>query len=848
MILPKEITSKFTEHAKNIINLADEREKNVEKITLLDWLLLIMREEGSLGAHILYNFKITKESVEEAIARQRQNPAVGEGEHFTLEEIIVKAAMVAKEQKSGYVGTEHFLFAILLAKSRVLGDFLLSRKINADDVKRSTKSILDNTNKFPDAAKILNIIMNQKGDVSSGGMMPSANGMIPLGGMPGQKIIEEEQLSPLEFFCIDLTHEAAKKKIGPIIGREKELKRVMNILNRKTKNNPILIGEPGVGKTAIVEALAIRINEGRVPFNLLAKKVLMLDMGSLIAGSMFRGEFEARLKEILREIDKDDKTILFIDEVHTIVGAGSAAGSLDAANILKPALSGGKLQCIGATTLSEYRKYFAKDAALERRFQPITVEEPSAEETIKMLVGLKKSYENYHQVVITFDAIEAAVNLSVRFVPERFLPDKAIDLIDEAASYLVNFDSDESQWVKIKAFLAEKNRIIIAKDKTVEEEKYEEALMLKKEEDDLVQKIKKLKEEARKTESRKKTKILDARVISKIATDIIGVPKEDMNEYETKKMKNLEKILSSNVIGQNKAIGALAKVIRRHRANISNPNRPIGSFIFIGPTGVGKTELVKVLAQELFGSQRNLIKIDMSEFMERHNVSRLLGAPPGYVGFEEGGKLTEQVRLKPYSVVLFDEIEKAHPEVVNILLQILEDGVLSDAQGKKINFKNTIIILTSNLGSEEFTSSASALGFSGAEGDKKLHDRFEAIKNKTLAALKEKFKPELLNRIDEVIVFNALDLTRLEKITTLRFKEFAARLKNNKISIAKAAIKKIAKMSLSPAYGARMIRKNMQDLIEDPIAEKIINGDIKAGDRISVEAGKDGKMEIKIER
>jgi ATP-dependent Clp protease ATP-binding subunit ClpC len=402
--------------------------------------------------------------------------------------------------------------------------------------------------------------------------------------------------------------------------------------------------------------------------------------------------------------------------------------------------------------------------------------------------------------------------------------------------------------VKIKALLAEKNRTIIAKDKAVENEKYEEALVLKKEEDDLDRKIKKIKEEAHKAEGQKKAKILDAKVISKIATDIIGVPKEDMNEYEIKKIKNLEKVLTSRVIGQDKAINTLAKVIRRHRANISNPGRPIGSFIFIGPTGVGKTELVKSLAEELFGSQKNLIKIDMSEFMERHNVSRLLGAPPGYVGFEEGGKLTEQVRLKPYSVILFDEIEKAHPEVVNILLQILEDGVLSDAQGKKINFKNTIIILTSNLGSEEFTSSASALGFSGLEGDKKLQDQFEAIKNKTLVALKDKFKPELLNRIDEVIVFSALDLANLEKITALRFREFAARLKNNKTSITKPAIKKIAKMSLNPAYGARMVRKNIQNLIEDPIAEKIINGEIKEGDKIVIDIVKDGKVEIKVSR
>ncbi len=839
MILPKDLTSKFTEHAKNVINLISEREKNTEESTALDWLILIMREEGSLGAHMLKNFKITKESAEEFIASYWKSGKASKEEFIPLEEIIIKSALAAKEQKSGYIGTEHFLFAVLSMKSKILEDFFLFKKINIDDIKRGAKSILENTNKFPDAAKILNLIMSQKNDFAQGGMI------LP-GIMPDQKATEASQVSSLEYFCADLVREAFEKKIGPVIGREKELKRVINILNRKTKNNPILIGEPGVGKTAIVEALAIRISEGRVPSKLLSKKVLMLDLGALVAGSMFRGEFEARLKDIMREIEEDDNVILFIDEAHTIVGAGSAAGSLDAANILKPALSGGKLQCIGATTAGEYKKYFSKDAALERRFQPIAIEEPSAEETIKILAGLKKSYEDYHRVEITASAIEAAVNLSVRYMPEKFLPDKAIDLIDEAASYLVNLNSDESRWIKIKAFLQEKNRVVAAKDKAVEGEKYEEALTLKKQEEFLEQEIKKIKSEVKKSKSRAKLKILDKKIVSKIVADIIGVPKENMTSHEAKKVKNLEKILKRKIIGQDKAINALAKVVRRHRANISNPNRPIGSFVFIGPTGVGKTELVKILAEELFGGSANLIKIDMSEFMERHNVSRLLGAPPGYVGFEEGGKLTELVRRKPYSVVLFDEIEKAHPEAVNILLQILEDGSLSDAQGKKINFKNTIIILTSNLGSEEFTSSASALGFADSAKNAKVHERFQEIKKKTLNTLKEKFKPELLNRIDEVIVFDALDLKCLEKITAMQFKEFAGRLKNNKASIANAAIKKIAKMSQDSSYGARLVRKNMRNLIEDPVAEKIINGEIKAGDKILIDADKKGKIEIKV--
>lgn len=839
MILPKDITSKFTQHAQNVVGLI-EKEKKVQakKITALDWLDFISREDGSLGAHILKTFKIAPALIEEF---RRNSPAPENSDNagfMSTESVLVAAALVAKSQKSAYIGTEHFLVVILESGNKTLDNFFAYSKINASQLRQNTKVILDSAKKFPDAAKIFGFLMNQKGDMPSGNPLESQ-------GMPEVKISEVPQGSALECFTTDLTALAEEKKIGPVIGREKELGRVINILNRKIKNNPILIGEPGVGKTAIVEALAIRISEGKVPGNLLSKRVLMLDLGSLIAGSMFRGEFESRLKDILSEIEDDKRTILFIDEIHTIVGAGNAAGGLDAANILKPALSGRSLQLIGATTSTEYRKYFSKDAALERRFQPVLVSEPGIGETVKMLEGLKKSYENYHHVLITSEAIKAAINLSVRFMPDRYLPDKAIDLIDEASSYLASADYNASYRQKIRELVVRKKQIAGDKENFVEKEQYEDALKIKKEEDAVGEKIKVLEAEAKKEAESNGSKVVDAFLISKIVSDITGIPQNDVSGEDLRKVKNLERNLASRVVGQDEAIKTVAKVVRRHRANVSNPNRPLGSFVFLGPTGVGKTELVKVLAEELFGSRKNLIKIDMSEFMERHNVSRLLGAPPGYVGFEEGGKLTEQVRLNPYSVILFDEIEKAHPEVMNILLQILEDGGLSDAQGRKINFRNTIIILTSNLGAEEFT--AKAMGF--VSGDKeKTKNQYDSIKNKTMAALKEKFRPEFVNRIDEVIVFNALEPKHLEKIAALQFREFASRMKNNKAKITPAAVKKIAEVSLNPAYGARLIRKNMQVFVEDPVAEKIIGGEIKKGNAILVDKNKKGEVEIKVGR
>lgn len=836
MQLPSHIISKLTEHAKSVLAFASEKEKQPSgKLTSLDWLSLIARREGSLGAHIIKSFKITPEAIDNFKKSYHENKPLEFEESAGLpsNHMIIRAALAAKKQASNYIGTEHLLAVILENKDNAIEEFFSREKVDVEQVKRGIAAVLENANKFPEVmARFFSSALSRwpKSD-----FLPNI--------LPETKNFDAADGSALDYFCVDLTEEAAKKKIGPIIGRERELSRVINILNRKTKNNPLLIGDPGVGKTAIVESLAIRIFQGSVPPNLASKRVLMLDLGAMVAGSMYRGEFEARLKDLLAEIEEKKDVILFIDEIHTIIGTGSATGSLDAANILKPALSRGALQCVGATTVSEHRKYLSKDAALERRFQPVLIEEPTAAETVKILEGLKASYEKYHRIVITPEAVKAAVNLSARFVPDRHFPDKAIDLIDEAASYLVNTNSAKNYYPQIKELLRKKNEIVVAKDKAVEREEYEAALALKKEEDDVERKIRELKNESEAAEEKNSVWVLTPAVVSKVISNITGVPEEGVSAEETVKVKNLERALAEKIIGQEKAIGAIARAIKRQKASVSSPHRPLGSFIFIGPTGVGKTHAANALAEELFGGKSHLIRIDMSEFMERHNVSRLVGSPPGYVGYDEGGKLTEQVRLNPYSVVLFDEIEKAHPEAANILLQILEDGALTDAQGRKVNFKNTIVVMTSNLGSDEFA--ASALGFSASENGKKLSDEYEAIKKRVSGALKERFKQEFLNRVDEIIAFNSLSRKNLEKIAALQLKDLSRRMKN-KITISRQVIREIAKRSLNPAFGARLIRKNIRELIEDFVAERIVNGEIKEGDKVWVDKNEKGEMEIKI--
>jgi len=638
---------------------------------------------------------------------------------------------------------------------------------------------------------------------------------------------EGDNLNFLKKFTVDLTQLAKEKKLTPVIGREEEIKRVIQILGRKTKNNPVLIGDPGVGKTAIVEGLAQRIVEGKIPEYMKSKKVLALDMGRLIAGTKFRGEFEERLKGVIDEVKKRaGEIILFIDELHTVVGAGAAEGSMDAANMMKPALARGELQCIGATTVEEYRKHIEKDKALERRFQPIYVSEPTIEQAIEILKGLKETYEKHHGVKIIDTAIEAAVKLSARYITDRFLPDKAIDLIDEAASRV----RLEQSYVPPEIIDLEKKMEELEEEinELVTLSRYEEAANKKVELERLKEKYHQKVEEW-KTQEGKKAKIVDENVIAEIVEKWTGIPTTKMLESEREKLKNLEKYIHEKFVNQERAVKLISQTIRRARAGLKNPKRPTGTFLFIGPTGVGKTELAKRLAEVLFGSEDALIRIDMSEYMEKHSVSRLIGAPPGYVGYEEGGQLTEAVRRRPYSVILLDEIEKAHPDVFNILLQIIEDGRLTDGKGNTVDFRNTIIIMTSNVGSEHIL--------------KTIEDGLSDYLDEMIEEeLKRTFKPEFLNRIDAIISFNPLTLDDVKKIVMILIEDLEKRLRENNISlkITENSVEYLAKRGYAPAYGARPLRRLIEREIEGPISEMIIDEKVKKNSIIIVDTDEYG--------
>ena len=728
--------------------------------------------------------------------------------------VIENAFMEARRLNSQYIGTEHLLVGIMREGDSVAVRIMMDLNVNPQKL-------------YNEIVKTINETDSKEQGAKRGSNRGSFN-----------------STPTLNQYGSDLTKRATEGKLDPVIGRSTEIDRVIQILSRRTKNNPCLIGEPGVGKTAIAEGLAEKIVAGDVPETLKNKRVVSVDISSMVAGAKYRGDFEERIKKSLDEVRKAGDVILFIDEIHTIVGAGSAEGAVDAANILKPLLARGEIQVIGATTTNEYRKYIEKDAALERRFSPVTVEEPSEEDAIKILEGLRDKYEAHHNVKITDDAIKAAVDLSIRYVNDRYLPDKAIDLIDEAASKvkMQSYTKPDS----IRKIEEEIEKVNKEKEEAIATQNFEKAAKLR---DKQRTKKEKLEEEQAKWKdgNTKNVITLNKENIAEVIARWTGIPAYKITETESDKLRHLEENLHKRVIGQNEAVSAVAKAIRRGRVGLTDPNRPIGSFLFLGPTGVGKTELAKALAEAMFGNEDAMIRIDMSEFMESHSVAKLIGSPPGYVGYDEGGQLTEKVRRKPYSVILFDEMEKAHPDVMNMLLQILEDGRLTDSQGRTVNFKNTIIIMTSNVGAKLITDK-NKLGFANDKSAENEKQEYENIKKEVLAELKKQFRPEFINRIDDIIVFHKLNNEDINKIMEIMLKQVQKRLElqNYKVEIDDSAKELIAKKGVDNNYGARPLRRSIQNMLEDKIAEAILDGIIKPGKK-AVATAKDDEIVIKAE-
>lgn len=808
MLEPK-VSQKLTFHAKKCLKEAQNLAiyENSSEIRPEHLLYAICLEKGCLGNTILKNIGVNKNilpksdyfSKRKAIPSKNKKPNTSSD----LKLIITKSYQMASNFNYPYVGTEHFVYALMDSSNKkiqeIVEKFEPKFEKNIEKVLNSTIS----NDSFSNLSKIFDL---------------------PEITISKNKKFNKLSTPYLDQFCTNLNKYVIEKN-ETIIGREKELGRIINILGRKGKNNPVLIGDPGTGKTALVSKLAQKINSGEIPPALTNKKILSLDMALVVAGTSFRGEFESRIKEIIKEARENKNVILFIDEIHNVVGAGNLSGGLDAANILKPSLSKGEIQCIGATTISEFKKHFEKDPALERRFQPLKINEPDPEETKTILRGIKENYENFHKVIISEEAIEKAVTLSIRYINNRFLPDKAIDLIDETASAIKNKGKSFDLIKKIRSLENEREKVSEQKNDLVNQEKYDEALNLRQKEKSLSQRIDLLKK--RGDDKKEEKAIIIGADIVETVSQITGIPVEKLSVSKSPlKIKNLEKNLKSKIIGQEEALKRIAEILIRSSSGIANPDRPLGSFLFLGPTGVGKTMTAKILAQDFFGSPQNLVRIDMSEFMEKHNVSRLIGAPAGYVGFEEGGKLTEKIRHQPYSVVLFDEIEKAHPDVFNILLQILEDGILTDAEGKEINFKNTVIIMTSNLGTSEFISSAQ-IGFRSKE--KKARLSFDEIRKKVIEELKKQMKPEIINRLDHIIVFNPLQEKEIRMISGLELKKLKKRLEIQGInfSYSPKVADFIAKKSLAFDQGARLIRRNIQEFVENQIARMIVGGKIK---------------------
>ena len=795
----------FTEKANKALNLAIESAEEMRHNYVgTEHILYGLVKEGSgVAATALNECGVTEDALREKLESINGTMSLVEltPDDFTPRTKRVLRAAVIISSKTGYtyVGTEHLLLAILSESDSYAVAFLEELGVSVERL-----------------AQAVSKGMQGGADDGFGGF---ENESAPNGSQKGG--------SALDKFGRDLTQAAKNGEIDPVIGREKEIQRVIQILSRRTKNNPVLIGEPGVGKTAVAEGLALEIAKGNVPEILKDKRVVSLDLTGMVAGAKYRGDFEERIKAAIDEVKKSKNTILFIDELHTIVGAGAAEGSADAANILKPSLARGDFQVIGATTLNEYRKYIEKDAALERRFQPVKVGEPTPEQAVQILKGLRDSYEAHHKVKITDEAINAAVTLSSRYIADRYLPDKAIDLIDEGASKvrLASLTSPDN----VKELEDEIADYEKEKASAINEQDFERAARLRDEQKELQTKLddaKKKWQEQQKGNSGEVT----AEDIAKIVSEWTGIPVVQLTKEESERLLNMENVLHERVIGQSEAVTAIAKAIRRGRVGLKDPKRPVGSFIFLGPTGVGKTELCKALAEAMFGDENAMLRLDMSEYMEKHTVSKLIGSPPGYVGFEEGGQLTEKVRRKPYSVVLFDEIEKAHPDVFNMLLQILEDGRLTDSQGRTVDFKNTIIIMTSNVGARLITEKQSSLGFN-SENENAEESEKKDIKELVTGELRKVFRPEFLNRVDDIIVFNKLNKDEIKQVAVKMLKTLENRLDkmNIKISFTDNAISEIADKGFDENYGARPLRRAIQNEIEDPLSEQMLEGKVKDG-------------------
>ena len=807
----------YTPNAQTALNIAQEQARYFkhQAVGTEHLLIALSLEKSGVAANLLRQLNVSTDDLREEIERFT---GYGTMTNLTsnsylpyspkMREILSVAGQLARQLGTDRIGTEHLMLALLSDANILSSRILNSLNVNVPQARRTL-------------LRRMGVDMNKQ----------------RLGNRQQKSRGDNSQTPTLDKLARDLTKVAREDNPDPVVGRDKEIKRVIQILSRRTKNNPVLVGEPGVGKTAIVEGFAQMIVHEEVPSDMVGSRLMMLDMGSLVAGTKYRGEFEDRLKKVIDEIYNDGHVILFIDELHTLVGAGGAEGAIDASNILKPALARGELQLIGATTLDEYQKHIEADSALERRFATVTVEEPTKDVAMKILQGIRPKYEKYHHIKITDSALESAVNLSDRYITDRFLPDKAIDLMDEAAA-MTRIDGQGRNTAHAK-HLRELEDLREQKELAIENQDFDQAAKLRQQELSLKNKVDQEDARRQKMEDQDEYALkIDENDIAKVVSEWTGVPLTQLKKKKSERLVHLEKGLHERVIGQDEAVSALARAIRRARSGLKDPKRPIGSFMFLGPTGVGKTELAKALAQEMFGSEDNMIRIDMSEYQERYSASRLVGAAPGYVGYEEGGQLTEKVRQHPYSVVLLDEVEKANVDIFNLLLQVLDDGFLTDSKGRKVDFRNTILIMTSNLGATQLRDEKT-VGF----GAQDVQDNFAAMKEAINAQLKQHFRPEFLNRIDETIVFHSLTKNDLHKIVKLLVKKLENRLveQNVTLKFTPAAIDLIAQDGYNPEYGARPLRRSIQTLVEDPLSMALLSGDIQSGDVVTVGA-RQGKL------